>query len=643
MASSSIYFKMETDIVPPTYDKITGELIEPAHAGKQTLEILDSDDEAATNRTMVRIKREDSPRSSSEIRTEGEKEQWTTRDNKRGRDLHKRTHQKTFQSRTPVPQMKARWRSIPSSSSPDPLDDSSDDNCSTPSLNSSSASSLASSDFDSSDDDFKPSRSPSRFPGTPSPNTRSQSRNRQLDTARAKSVPNLRSIEVVIRSRPSNANGSGPSPAGSIRHGWRVVNTRNRAKTPASTYNFSSVGPGSWSGPAATHENNYSRLIRAATAGPSAASYGVHENLLSVQPRQQSLTGTERVIDQDPFVVIEKKQKRDERRDGRPTNKGKGKAVEPEHHEYLTRRPPRQARVEPSIERTPPPGLPTPEPSSARENASCYGTHSPGMFMSSPPQPATPGSSWPSSNRDSNVFEPMSSPSSSSLLRAGIKRRHVEFMDLNSSDDEAGFSNSKEADSLQRRLSKYESRLIEHERKHVRLEKSFKAKVAQFQEEVDMQNARLAEAEANTHAAIEAFESLKQQLEADNTRDREQFDRIQSRLIQLEVARSASNRASQQLRPAVTRHPRQMYPNLDLGRRTGMNPPRPAAIPNTLVRTGSGTSRQRNVMQNRARQEPVESRPPNRDPGSSSSVGSRQGQNSETRRPSTEVAANVNR
>lgn len=657
--SSQSGYKRETDIVPPSFHPETGRLIEPAHAGPSRITVLDSDDEAGGNRPIVRhstIKREVSP----EIKSEGE-EQPSVLSLGRGRDSQPGPHrchgappQRTSRPRTPSRRNASRSAS---NTLDDSSDDSSDDGGLTPSSTSSSDSSSGDSDMDWDDDEFRPSKSPSRLPDQPSPTTRSQSRGRRVEEERAKSVANPRPIEVVIRSIPRNASGGGPSrlyageavqdssPAGSVRHGWRVVNRKNRAKTPAGSsrehqssqdaaHKASSLGPGRETSPATAQTSLDFHSARATTAGPSFTACD-HR---SARTRHQSPKGKERAVEPD-YVVIDgdsdddkhrkktskkdkkkkkknKDKKKKSKKEKRREEKGKGRAVEPEPQEDRPRRPPRLARMERSIEQTPSPGLPTPEPSSSRDDFSRYCNHSPGLFVSSPPRTATPGPSR---------------PSCSSPVRAGVKRRHVEFMDLDSPEPDPRYM----LDSMESCLGAHEARLGEHERKHMRLQEDLTARVVQFTEEVDRQNLRLAEAEASRIAVMEALESLKQQFNEANARFRQQLD-----------ARPASAAVSQSQQLAIVRpadrflRPAEV-PHLELNRRNGINGPRPGIIPDTLVRSGSGANRQRLAMQNRVRQAPALPHPPNNGQPSGSSSRPVQHNGIERRRDSPEAALNA--
>lgn len=661
-------YKTETVIVPPSYHPETGRLITPGHAGASRLTVLDSDDEAAGNHPTVHhtaIKRELPP----EIKSEGEEERSATLSLGRGRNhqhrshrRHRAPHQMASQPRTPSGPHASRTASH---SPDDSSDESSDEGRLTPSSTSSSDSSLEDSDIDRNDDEFRPSRSPSRIPNQTSPTTRSRSRVRQIGEHRAASVANPRPIEVVIRSIPRDANPGGTSrvqageaiqgssPAGSVRHGWRVVNSKNKSKISAVssrenqlsqnvTHKASSLGPRRGISPVTARASHDPERTRAATAGPSFTACDHH----SAKGRRRSAKTKKNAVKPDYVVIDEdteddrqhdktskrdmkkkrkhKDKKKKSRKEKRREEKGKGRAVESEQQEDRPRRPPRLARMEPSIERTPSPGLPTPEFSSSRGNASRYCNHSPGLFVSSPPRTATPGPSRPS-----HYFGPLSSPSFSSPVHSGVKRRHVEFMDLDTPEPDPGCSN----DNVESRLRAHEARLDDHERKHVRLQEDFTAQVARFTEEVDRQNIRLAEAEANKNAVLEALESLRKQFHEAHARFRQQLDTMPG----------SATRSQPQHPTAVRLPPKYLRPSqvpyLELNRRNGTNGPRRGRIPNTLQECSD--NRRRLAMQNRGRQVPAWPHPSNNGQPSGSSSRAVQNNDSETRRALPEAILNA--
>lgn len=262
--------------MPPTFDRRTGELIEPARSGRQRIYIMDSDDQAAQNARLgrgTRIKQESPPLPSPEIKSEDEGERSATLSLGRGRHAQYRSHTRkrtsppsASQPRTPTPRAQVLGRPSAPRSAGESSYESSDGDRLTPSPSPSSFSDSSSEDSDAT---FRPSRSPSKFPNQTSPTTRNRSRFRHSSDEHAESVANPRPIEVVIRSVRSAAHGSGScraeaevpatqhgkelvgttsvvpdsSPASSVRHGWRFVNgKKNRAKTPASSSRENHLG-----------------------------------------------------------------------------------------------------------------------------------------------------------------------------------------------------------------------------------------------------------------------------------------------------------------------------------------------------------------------------------------------------------------
>lgn len=637
----------------------------------------------------------------------------------RGRRAQHRSHTRNrtsppraSQPRTPTPRAEVLRRpSAPRSASEslDDSDESSDGDHLTPSSSSSSDSSSEDSDVDAT---FRPSRSPSKFPNQTSPNTRSRSRVRYSYDERVESVANPRRLEVVIRSVPSAAHGSGSSraeaevaatqhgeemdgttsvapnssSAASVRHGWRVVNgKKNRAKTPASSspenrlgrdaaHRASSLEPGRETSPHVTHTNHGSHHIRASTAGPSLTSCDHHGHRHSSQPRHRSPKGKERAIDQDALLVTghwdhdqhhgstakkykkkkekkskeKEKSKKEKRRlaestdnQDKPQRRGKGRAIEHQCDEDRTRRPPRLARVEPSIERTPSPMLPAPEPSSANQNSSRYCNHSPGLFVSSPPQPATPGPSRPPEichSHTANTPSPL--PCSSSLAYAAAKRRHVEFSNPESSDGEAEDSDNF-GDSVEPRLGRLEIRFDEHDQKRAKQEHFVEQHVALFTEEIHRMDAQFADLQAKYNDTVETLKSLTQQVNEANAQPRPQLSTGAASSGESSSSTTAAQQRPATFRPRVREIPPTQFYTLDLGRRNGLNPPRPAAIPNTLARNGRRGADRQLASQNRVRQQFAAQRPPNGE-ASGSSSGSRQNNNNNSRRgPPLQVAAHA--
>lgn len=607
-SSQPTYFKEETDILPPSYDRETGELIQPGRPGRQTIRILDSEDEAAEKRRRGRggtIKQEHSPPPSSDIKREDDRERSTTLSLGSGRHARSRSHarNKTAHPRASRSNTPARRAGVPRPSSEpsgDP-DESSDD---------------SSSEDSDTDGTFRPSKSPSKFPNHTSPTTRNQGRVRQTDDERARPVRYPRSLHVVIRSIPSASSGFSQtepdvavpsfSPAGSVRHGWRVVNSRtNRAKTPAS----SSRGhqPGRDASPRAasleasgepsasgTHTND----VRAATAGPSFTSCDHHEH--------RSPRGKERADHQDGTAKKDKKKKKS--RDKKRSKKEKKRRADQEVPRR-TGRPPRLARIEPSIECTPSQVPPTPEPSSeCQRHDSRSSNHSPGLFVSSPPQPAMPTPSRPPAVSNAHIAT-IPSPSSSPPPpgREGTKRRHVE-----SSGDQPQSGGNKEewkryVDSqLGIRDTAAAGRERKHKRKRVKLWRALKT----GEELVCSMMHRMDEMEA-------AFGSRQtQQSNEPSTRATQQPGTTGAA-----PPSEASTAAQQQRRPAPfqlslkERGPSQ-FCLPQHWERHGMRPPKPAVIPNTLALAGGPRVGGR---PNRGRQDLPAQRPSNGQASGSSS------------------------
>lgn len=650
MASSSqVTIKPETEILPPLIDFITGKVIQPARAGKQTIHILDSDDEGFGHHSIVcvpkEIKQEDSPRPSPEIKCEYDESLSSVMSFSRGRDPRPKSRQrhKISRPRPPSRRGESRRRSTALHSSKDPYnfpsdnssdgDDSSSDEGHTPPATPSSTSSSERSGSESSSGDFRPSRSPSRFPGTPCRTTRSQSRGRQYDEDRARSVPNPVPFHIPIHSlaKQSGEASSNCMPGSSRdhQHGQDV------------SHNASSLGSG--------HERDRgsaSRRARAATAGPS---YGHHASRHTSRTRNRSPKGKGRAIDEDSLVNLpdsmlfqnhnearvkeerkakkqkrkeEKRRKEERRRRRAPVDdeyqakdKGKVRVEESDHDEGYNRRPPRLARLETSIESTPSPGLLTPEPSSSWEKVPCHPTHSPGLFVSSPAQPESPDPSLSSVIRATRqkargMFHRSSPPqcstsglsSSSPLIskddslamihspsRSSPKRRYVNFVGLDDDSDDATGPDKFDGmfkDGLAIRFKNYEDRLEDHDRKRVRLEEEYNKSVAFVKDELEKQNMRMTD-------IFNVVESLTKQIQEANLIGRRDQPEVES-----------AGPPSQQNRPTTSRplveggiRLEQRPPRpLELGRRNGVMSPRPAQPAESL-----GGRRQQLASQDRSR------------------------------------------
>lgn len=615
----------------PSYSSSTGQFIKPARAGKRRLHILADEARLDFCGRVIQNEPENSPPPSSHIKHEHEERSTAFLEPERDRDPQRRPSiahrgsgscQRAFQLQNPTQDARGRQR---------PTTSRSPDRFSEIDLISSSSDCSSGSDFDS-DDNFRPSKSPSRLPGTPSPTTRSQSHGRHIAQQRAISVPNTDSqIHVAIQSvrqdvsgscasqNPNNDTALNSSPLGSISHGWRIINKKKKAKTTTgSGYRTSNLETGWNAGSTVMDTANGSGQIQEKT--PSYENCDHHSvrfaNAGKVEKLEQDQTcdntskkhnkndkdrGDEREKDKEEKKRKRKLRKGQERHicihDGQ-RDEVNGKAPDPDSREGGARRPPRLARIEPSIEQTPTPDLPTPEPSSAHNNASRH-THSPGLPLYSPLQQPTPASSDPTATYNPHsTIGPSSSRCGSAPVRAGAKRRRVEFIDLGSSEaDTRSRDDLKEF--FESRLRKYEHRLDEHEQKQRRLEEHLIAQITRFTKEVDKQIERLDGVEASRDSMIESLESLKQQFrEADSIARQHLADARVASSGELSQQHTATARLTQtEVRPFESH-------NLDFCRRI------PAGISRTLVRSGSNAARrQRLAAQIRIRQPAAEPGP----------------------------------
>lgn len=311
------------------------------------------------------------------------------------------------------------------------------------------------------------------------------------------------------------------------------------------------------------------------------------------------------------------------------------------------RRPPHLARVEPSIERTPSPMLPTLEPSSANQSISRHCGHSPGLFVSSPPQPATPGTSRPPEIRSSHTANtPLSLPCSSSPTHAAAKRRHFEFLNPKPSDGETK-DNNNFRDSMKPRLGRLEMRLDEHDQKRAKQEHLVVEYVAFFTEEVHRMNAQFADLQAKYNDTVETIKTLTQQVTKANAQSRPYQSTGAASSGESSSSASSSSSSSPpaaagaQQRPVTSRRwptgitPSEFYgPNR--GRRNGLNPQRAAAIPNTSVRTKADSQL---ASQNRGRQNFARQRPQDGEASGSSSGSRHNNNNNSGRGPPLQVVA----
>lgn len=590
-SSQSTYFKEETDILPPSYDRETGELIQPGRPGRQTIRILDSEDEAAEKRRRGRggtIKQEHSPPPSSDIKREDDRERSTTLSLGSGRHARSRSH-----ARNKTAHPRASGVPRPSSGPPGDPDESFDD---------------SSSEDSDTDGTFRPSKSPSRFPNHTSPITRNQGRVRHTDDERARPVRDPRSLHVVIRSIPSASSGLSQtepdvavphsSPAGSVRHGWRVVNSRkNRAKTPVSSSRepqpgrdaaprASSLEASGEPSASSTHTND----VREATAGPSFTSCDHHEH--------RSPEGKERADHQDDTAKKDKKKKKS--RDKKKSKKEEKRRADQEVPRRAGR-PPRLARIEPSIESTPSQVSPTPGPSSARQRHDSR-SFSPQPAMSTPSRPPAVGNAHTAT---------IPSPSSSPPLpgRAGTKRRHVESF---GDQPQSGGNKEEWKRYVDSQLGIRDTAAAERERKHNRKRAKLWRALKAGEELVWGMMHRMDEMEA-------AFGSRQTQQSNEPSTRATQQPGTTGAAPPSEASTAAA--AQQQRRPAPfqlglkERGPSQ-FCLPQHWERHGMRPPKPAVIPNTLALAGGPRVGGR---PNRGRQDLPAQRPSNGQASGSSS------------------------
>lgn len=452
------------------------------------------------------------------------------------------TQSSSFRTRSPKKRSHPRGRSTttPSrpSQAPNLVDASSDDDTSSSDESSSDESSSDESSDSTSEDAssfsgrcatdrdhsvFRPSRSPSRFPNTPSPTTRSKSHSRKH--ASIEPDPSVKSsrvtssrkhspldFEILIpltnkkatckdspQPHPSEPTQTQdvPSPATSFVRGWKPINNGKKHKemSPKSTMpdTASRRSPESQQGrstscappsvtaaaaapapvptprPAGTNHNNASfRYVRAATAGPSRIVPRVIENHRQDQTPSPSPKGKGRA--RDETVPPDRSWSQDSAR-SQPrrwfNHKGKERAYSYQrggynnnyynnnmnnnhrhspYHQHMRHGPPRQARIERSIEETPsiksqplePSSVDRNIPSFPRSSSRTVGARSEtGMFVSSPVSPLTNRS--PSSSRRDGTrtgtgtgtpmktpAQTLPSPMASSPIQSGTKRRRGE-------------------------------------------------------------------------------------------------------------------------------------------------------------------------------------------------------------------------
>lgn len=263
--------------------------------------------------------------------------------------------------------------------------------------------------------------------------------------------------------------------------------------------------------------------------------------------------------------------------------------------------PSRQARVERSIEETPSPQLPTPEPSSVNRDTRALSHCTPapselGLFVSSAVKPTTPGPSR-SPQRDAVVQDPdrlptpmASSPSHRTLKRT---REHLEEAGLSPGDPVAD-------DSCQQRFALMKETFEERMEKQSIQIKILQAQGAGHGVQINKDRIRMDERDQNVHELQQEIHKLKQELHelsqrVDDVDRRGQNNHSDVNLrVQRSMEQAMSSAATLPNRPAACGQPREpLRPHnlpirprefYDLGRRGGNNPP-VAVIPNTLVRS----------------------------------------------------------
>lgn len=527
-----------------------------------------------------------------------------------------------------------------------PLDDSpSDDTPSSP--GNSSSSDLGDLDSDlgeihsDHDDvsDFRPTRSPSRMPNTPTPITRGRSvmwQHEDGDPFRSTSSERFHTTSVAKRPLRFYIP---------IRPADRQPDTNSRAKTTEGEFG---------------HETDAARSRRDTSPKPN-----------WIEPKNKGKAPARRESSPPTSPEPVRQGKRD-----------KGKApAQPATFAGGRRGQPRQARIERSVEDMPSPGLPTQGPSSSNRDTSAPAHLSrlrsdsgglfvtspvqpptPGLFVTSPVPPATPGPSRPRPSRAPTKTPravPLApSPTPSSARSRNLKRSRAEFEVPDSWQAEQFVQKfvqgvcvpmmtkflveaKAEGEALEKRIKTTEqrmagftsrdstqqaqldgqravvrnlsTRMTDTDRKlddHSRQLDAVKDSVKKLEERaggdhddqkreleevkqllVDLTQRVTADRERTENLAKRVMEDREEKTELQQRQDRD-GEKIKAELQNLKDTVSACLKAVQDQQPERARPPhlepriREVRPReyYDLSRRNGLNPPRPATIPDTLVR-----------------------------------------------------------